>query len=96
MNNKKEKECKIILGNYYLRERKINDLSKIEVSKITNDDEESIKIAPEDDDKKCFGGVILKNKRQDIVLKNTLDLRCEMAFQLGLPEIRRIIMPRTN
>lgn len=51
-------------------------------------------IKPEVDDKECFGGIILKNKTQDIVLKNTLDLRTELAFQKGLPRIREIIMPR--
>ena len=53
-------------------------------------------IEPELDDKFCFGGVILKNKEQNIVLKNTLDLRTELAFQKGLPRIRQIIMPRNK
>ena len=66
------------------------------VENITNQHQESIMIQTEMDDKICFGGVILKNKEQNIVLKNTLDLRTELAFQKGLPKIREIIMPKNN
>lgn len=89
-------ECKLSISNYYLNERKLADLSLIKIQEITKEHQESIMISPEVDDKECFGGVILKNKDQDIVLKNTLDLRTELAFQKGLPRIREIIMPRNK
>lgn len=84
------------LSNYFLKERKIPDLSSVPIEKITIEHQESIMIEPEFDDKICFGGIVLKNKEQNIVLKNTLDLRTELAFQKGLPRIREIIMPRTK
>lgn len=87
-------DCKLVIGNSFLKERKLIDLSKIPVENITKDHEESIMIPAEIDDKYCFGGVILKNTKQDIILKNTLDLRTELAFQKGLPEIRKILIPK--
>ena len=89
-------ECKLTIANYYLKERRLVDLSSINVEEINKDHQERIMIKPEVDDKECFGGVILKNKDQNIVLKNTLDLRSELAFQKGLPRIREIIMPRNK
>jgi vacuolar-type H+-ATPase subunit E/Vma4 len=84
------------LSNYFLKERRLPDLSSVPIEKITAEHQDSIMIEPEFDDKICFGGIILKNKEQNIVLKNTLDLRTELAFQKGLPRIREIIMPRTK
>ena len=89
-------ECKLTLADRFLKERRLPDLSSISVDKITSEHQESIMILPEEDDKICFGGIILKNKENNIVLKNTLDLRTELAFQIGLPEIRKIIMPRNK
>ncbi len=43
---------------------------------------------------KSFGGVILKDKTQRIICKNTLDLRTEMAFYKLLPDIRRMCFER--
>ena len=71
-------------------------MSSVPIEKITTEHQESIMIEPEFDDKICFGGIVLKNKEQNIVLKNTLDLRTELAFQKGLPKIREIIMPRNK
>jgi len=87
-------ECKLTLATVNLRERRLPNLSSIRIENINSEHQESIMIKPEVDDKECFGGIILKNKTQDIVLKNTLDLRTELAFQKGLPRIREIIMPR--
>lgn len=79
-----------------LQERRLPDLSSIHVEQITKEHQESIMIEAELDDQFCFGGVVLKNQAQNIVLKNTLDLRTELAFQKGLPRIREIIMPRSK
>lgn len=87
-------DCKIALGNESMKERKLVDLTSVPVHQITKDHEESIYIPAEIDDKYCFGGIVLKNKSEDIILKNTLDLRIELAFQKGLPEIRKILIPR--
>jgi vacuolar-type H+-ATPase subunit E/Vma4 len=89
-------ECKLTIAGVYLKERRLPDLSSIKVEEVNAEHQESIMISPEVDDKECFGGVILKNKAQNIVLKNTLDLRTELAFQKGLPQIRQIIMPRNK
>lgn len=74
----------------YLEERMIPNLSDTELGDINDEHEVSIKIAQDIDDKFCFGGVILKDKTEKIICKNTLDLRTEMAFHQLLPEIRRI------
>lgn len=87
-------ECKVTLGTTFLKERRLVDLSSVPVEKVTKDHEESILIPAEIDDRYCFGGVILKNNSQNIILKNTLDLRIELAFQKGLPEIRKILIPK--
>lgn len=89
-------ECKLTMATHSLKERRLPDLSSIHVEQITKEHQESIMIEPEFDDKICFGGVILKNKEQNIVFKNTLDLRTELAFQKGLPRIRQIIIPHTK
>ena len=89
-------QCKLTIASKFLTERRLPDLTSIDVENITSDHQNSIMILPEEDDRKCFGGIILKNKEQNIVLKNTLDLRTELAFQKGLPKIRQIIMPRNK
>ena len=40
-----------------------------------------------------FGGVVLKDQSENIICKNTLDLRVEIAFQQLLPQIRKILFP---
>lgn len=37
-------------------------------------------ITKNEDDKKCFGGIIITNHLGDIIVKNTLDVRCDLAF----------------
>ena len=73
----------------YLIERTIPNLEEVKIEEITNDHENRVKIAQDQDDKSCVGGVILKDKSKKIICKNTLDLRIEMAFNLLLPEIRK-------
>jgi V-type H+-transporting ATPase subunit E len=87
-------DCNLTVGSRFLKERKLVDLTSIPIEKITKAHEQSILIPAEIDDQYCFGGVILKNKEHNIILKNTLDLRTELAFQKGLPEIRRILIPK--
>jgi len=80
-----------IADNNYLIERNLIDLSDVDVADITDEHEHSIKLTNQEDDKICFGGVVLKDKTERIICKNTLDLRTEIAFQQLLPEIRKIM-----
>lgn len=70
----------------YLQEKKLIDLTKKEISDISKDDEEQVKIS--NDDTKCFGGVFMSNSEKTVICKNTLDIRTEMMFEIMLPEIR--------
>lgn len=38
-----------------------------------------------------YGGVIVFNKDNSIMCKNTLDLRMQIAFEKQMPEIRKIM-----
>lgn len=78
--------------NKPLKLRKLVNLSSIEVNNINSEHEEMIKIGPDEDGNMCFGGIVLMNLEKNIVLKNTLDLRAELAFQKGLPHLRRILL----
>lgn len=80
-----------VADSNYLIERNLVDLSEIDIADITDDHEHSIKLGNQEDDKICFGGVVIKDKTERIICKNTLDLRTEMAFQQLLPEIRQIM-----
>lgn len=80
-----------VTDSNYLIERNLVDLTDVDVADITDDHEHSIKLGNQEDDKICFGGVVLKDKTERIICKNTLDLRTEMAFQQLLPEIRHIM-----
>lgn len=53
-------------------------------------------ISKSQDDKKCFGGIILTNQTGDIIVKNTLDVRCDLAFQDSLPIIREIMFTKAH
>lgn len=53
-------------------------------------------ITKNEDDKKCFGGLIVTNIQGDIIVKNTLDVRCDLAFQDSLPDIRQMLFPRSS
>lgn len=64
----------------FMNERKLLNLEDIEINDITMEHEQSIKIPHDQDDISCIGGVILKDKTKQIICKNTLDLRIEMAF----------------
>lgn len=80
-----------IADSNYLIERNLIDLTSVDIADITDDHEDSIKLTNQEDDKICFGGVVLKDVTERIICKNTLDLRTEMAFQQLLPEIRKIM-----
>lgn len=80
-----------VADSNYLIERNLVDLSDIDVADITDDHENSIRLSNQEDDKICFGGVVVKDKTERIICKNTLDLRTEMAFQQLLPDIRHIM-----
>lgn len=80
-----------IADSNYLIERNLIDLTEVDVDDITDDHEHAIRLTNQEDDKICFGGVVLKDKTERIICKNTLDLRTEMAFQQLLPEIRQIM-----
>jgi V-type H+-transporting ATPase subunit E len=45
-------------------------------------------LAKNDENIKCFGGVILTSEDGLIVCKNTLDSRIDLAYQHMLPSIR--------
>lgn len=45
-------------------------------------------ISKTENDKKCFGGILMTNKDGLIVCKNTIDVRTEQTFQDSLPVIR--------
>jgi vacuolar-type H+-ATPase subunit E/Vma4 len=86
-----KRSVKLTISNKnYLEERMIPNLTEMKLETITDEHERSIKISKHIDDKFCFGGVILKDKTESIICKNTLDLRTEMAFHQLLPEIRKI------
>ena len=40
---------------------------------------------------KSFGGLILTTEDGKIVCKNTLDIRCELAYQQNLPMLRKLM-----
>jgi V-type H+-transporting ATPase subunit E len=46
-----------------------------------------------DEDKKCFGGIIVFNGDLSIICKNTVDARLELCFQDSLPPIRGLLFP---
>jgi len=50
-------------------------------------------IPKNEDDKKCFAGVVLCNEEGNIICKNTLDVRVDLCFQDSLPDIREIMFP---
>eukprot|EP00828_Plagiopyla_frontata_P014849 TRINITY_DN1934_c0_g1_i1.p1 TRINITY_DN1934_c0_g1~~TRINITY_DN1934_c0_g1_i1.p1 ORF type:complete len:256 (-),score=72.84 TRINITY_DN1934_c0_g1_i1:85-852(-) len=71
---------------YCLQERKLVDNSKFKVEEYNLVENEIIQKYQED--KLCFGGVILLNKEKNITCKNTLDIRIDLSYQESLPIIR--------
>lgn len=37
-------------------------------------------ISKSEDEKKCFGGLVLTNEEGNIIFKNTLDIRVDLCF----------------
>lgn len=94
--NKDTKINVIVDSTRHLVERVLKDNSKISLEKYDTDVGKLEVITKNEDDKKCFGGIILTNKAGDIIVKNTLDVRCDLTFQDSLPEIRRIMFPKSK
>ncbi len=42
-------------------------------------------VGKNEDDLKCFGGIILTNVEGNIICKNSLDVRVDLCFQESLP-----------
>lgn len=80
-------------GVRYLEERTINDNSKVSLTDYDISIGHREVISKNEDDKKCFGGILLTNQGGDIIVKNTLDVRCDLAFQDSLPDIRSFMFP---
>eukprot|EP00825_Cyclidium_porcatum_P046624 TRINITY_DN7386_c0_g1_i3.p2 TRINITY_DN7386_c0_g1~~TRINITY_DN7386_c0_g1_i3.p2 ORF type:complete len:141 (-),score=35.01 TRINITY_DN7386_c0_g1_i3:122-544(-) len=53
-------------------------------------------ISKSEDDKKCFGGVIMTNDDGNIIFKNTFDIRVDLCFQDSLPQIREIMFQQVG
>ncbi|KRW99882.1 hypothetical protein PPERSA_12558 [Pseudocohnilembus persalinus] len=77
--------------NVYLKERKLDDHSKLSVDQYNL---ESEALPKNQEDTTCFGGVVLSNIEGNIICKNTLDGRIDMVYQESLPDIRQILFPR--
>lgn len=70
----------IVDSTRHLEERKLADNSAIPLAKYDASIGALEVIHKNEDDRKCFGGIVLTNKAGDIIIKNTLDVRCELAF----------------
>ena len=66
---------------YFLEERQVSETVH------------AARVGKSDEDKKCFGGVILTDETGVIICKNTIDARIELAYQMLLPSIRRSLFP---
>jgi len=61
-----------------LKERKIEDCSKIDITEYTNITGNAIEKS--EDTNECFGGILITNDLGNIVCKNTLDIRTNLCF----------------
>lgn len=83
----------VVDGVRYLDQRNITDNSSVSLESYDNNMGQREVIHKNEDDKKCFGGILLTNQGGDIIVKNTLDVRCDLAFQDSLPDIRTFMFP---
>lgn len=74
-------KCNVTLEkNNVLIERKLRDHGKVRVTEYTEEDGLEDQLAKNEDDKKCFGGIILTNVEGNIICKNTLDGRVDLCY----------------
>ncbi|CAK59852.1 unnamed protein product (macronuclear) [Paramecium tetraurelia] len=71
-----------------LDERALIDNSIKSVQDYSSQESSSEVISKTENDKKCFGGILMTTKDGLIVCKNTLDVRTDQTFQDSLPIIR--------
>lgn len=64
----------------FLIERQLTDNSGVSLATYDIALGQREVISKNEDDKKCFGGIVLTNKAGDIIVKNTLDVRCDLSF----------------
>lgn len=79
-----------------LTERVLEDNNNIQVQDYDIENYRKDVISKSEDDKKCFGGIIITNDDGKIVFKNTLDVRVDLCFQDSLPLIRETMFPDPN
>lgn len=70
----------ISIEKTYLIERTIENHANIPVNQYDIELGKNEVIKKNEDDTKCFGGVILTNDEGNIICKNTLDVRIDIAF----------------
>ena len=78
--NKDIKLNAIVDDNRFLEERTLVNNQSIPIDQYDVNTGQLEVIQKNLDDKKCFGGIILTNKNGDIIVKNTLDVRCDLCF----------------
>ncbi|KAL4438747.1 hypothetical protein ABPG74_013420 [Tetrahymena malaccensis] len=83
----------VVDASRFLEERSLKDNGNISLNDFDIALGAKEVISKNEDDKKCFGGILLTNQAGDIIVKNTLDVRCDLAFQDSLPDIRSYMFP---
>jgi len=88
---KKEMDIDFPIEVYFHKDRFL-DLRKLEQKPSSNDDTigETARVAKNEEDKKCIGGVLVTNDDGSIVCKNTIDIRIDLTFQDSLPQVRQM------
>ncbi|EGR28914.1 vacuolar ATP synthase subunit e, putative [Ichthyophthirius multifiliis] len=90
----KDVKLKVVVDDHrFLEERQLINNFSIPVDQYDIHTGQLEVIQKNQDDKKCFGGIVLTNKNGDIIVKNTLDVRCDLCFQDSLPDIRNFMFP---
>lgn len=80
-----------VCDKHFLVQRDLPDFSSADIAALTEEHQVQNLLASHEDDKVCFGGVVLKDETGKIICKNTLDLRTEMVFNQTLPQIRKLL-----
>jgi V-type H+-transporting ATPase subunit E len=76
-----------------MEERKLDDNLRVRVESYNLEIGNHEVVSKSDDIRKCFGGILLVNRDQNIVVKNTLDVRVDLCYQDSLPDLREILFP---
>lgn len=79
--------------NKYLIPRVVRDNSTTKVADFDVAKGHEERISKNEEDKQCFGGIILTNEEGNVICKNTLDVRCDLCLQDSLPTVREIMFP---